>query len=97
MSKTDLDTGKIVSQFWHNVEQIGLARLNHAYKPRYISINLSCYLDEVIKLGLPIAPLKILRIALRNSESPVFIECAHVRSAITGKHTRCFVFGREGQ
>lgn len=94
MANTDDVEQQTINDFWSNVEIIGLEKLNHAFKPRLISINLGSYLDEAIRRGLPITPLKKLRVALYKSKSPVFIEYAHVKSSLTGKNTRAFIFGR---
>ncbi len=96
MSKADKEAQKTIKQFWENVDQIGIDNLNHAFKARFISINLTDYFEEVIRRALPITPLKHLRVALRSSKTPLFIDYAHVKSALTGKNTRCFIFGRSG-
>ena len=86
---------EFAGQFWAVVQKIraaGAEQINHAYPRGNLAINLPQIrrLAQAMDLALPPAPY--MKQAMRSSTSPRFIDYRVVRSAISGKSVRCWVF-----
>ncbi len=86
---------EFAGQFWaaiHTLRTAGPEPINHAIIKGYLSINLPQIrrLAQAMQLALP--PPADMKRAMQSSTSPRFMGCRVVRSAITGKSVRCWVF-----
>lgn len=86
---------EFAGQFWaaiHTLRTAGPEPINHAIIKGYLSINLPQIrrLAQSMQIALP--PPADMKRAMQSSTSPRFMGCRVVRSAITGKSVRCWLF-----
>lgn len=82
--------------FWDAVQKIGEEALNHSPQRGYVAINLSQFFEMATEAGIELPQRNKVMRELRSSLDPRFVEANRaVRSPITEKTHRCWVFKRD--